>query len=468
MVYNILDKEFRMSELNENVLVLAEDKEDEVNSDFVDLSNQAIYTSPKDWTVSSLWEKYKKGNIVLQPDFQRKFVWDKKKASALIESILLGFPLPIIYLSEEENGKMIVIDGQQRLTSIFSFKDNSWPEGGEFKLTSLKVLKDLNKKRYSDLSETEQNTLDDYSIRTVVISKNSGKDIKFDMFERLNSGSVGLNDMELRNCVYRGEYMDTLKEFAKDPLFRELVGLREEEPRMKDVELVLRVLAFQHTNYLDYSAPMKKFLNDDCEKFKTYDSKQRKEDEERFKTALHLIKTIFDKQAFKRFFIDPSHEGRWEDKSFNINISLFDIYMWFFARQDKNKVTRNADLIREATMDLMVSDDEFIDSITRATSGNKQVKTRFDKFRQRMEAILDKDQTQDRCFTYALKEELYKKDPTCAICHNKIMSIDDAAVDHIEQFWVGGKTTPENARLTHRYCNNHRPRNDVVTDQKDE
>ena len=460
-----------MTNIDENILHLAEDKEDEENLDFKDLSNQKIYTEPKQWTISVLFDKFKKGNINLQPDFQRHFVWDKKKASALIESILLKFPLPIIYLSEEENGKLTVIDGQQRLTSIFAFLDNKFPSGGDFKLTSLKVLTDLNKKTYADLSDTDQTKIDDYTISTIVISNTSGQDIKFDMFERLNSGSVGLNDMELRNCIYRGTYMDTLKEFAKKPLFRELVGLRDEEPRMKDVELVLRFLAFSHTNYMDYSAPMKKFLNDDCERFKTYDTKQHKEDEERFDNALYLIKTIYDKQAFKRFLIDlKTNEAKWDDKSYNINTSLYDIYMWFFSRQDKNLVTRNADVIREATMDLMVSDLEFEDAITRATSGNKQVVTRFDKFRLKMEEILSRDpnQKQDRCFTYKFKEELFNKDNTCSICGNKIRSVEDAAVDHIEQFWMGGTTTPENARLTHRHCNVARSRHERLVDIKTE
>lgn len=453
-----------MTEVKDNVLLLEEDLEDEINNEFDNLSEQSIITKPKQWTISVLWDKYKKGNISLQPDFQRHFVWDKKKASSLIESILLGFPLPLIYLSEEEDGKLIVIDGQQRLTSIFAFKDNLFPGDREFRLSSLKVLKHLNKKRYSDLDEADQNKIDDYDIATIVISKTSGKDIKFDMFERLNSGSVGLNDMELRNCIYRGHYMETLKELAKDPLFRELVGLRDEEPRMKDVELVLRFLAFSHQTYLKYSAPMKKFLNDDCEHFKVYDEKQRKEDEERFKNALALIKTIYGKQAFKRYVIDlDTKEGKWDNKSLSINTSLFDIYMWFFSTQDKNKVTRNADLIREATIDLMVNDEKFIESITRSTSGNLQVRARFDIFRQRMENILGHDKTQDRCYTDQFKNELFEKDNTCKICGNKIMSIDDAAVDHIEQFWMGGTTTENNARLTHRYCNNHRSRKEVIS-----
>lgn len=440
------------------------------DDDFTDLSGQKILTEPKDWTISTLFDKYQRGKIELQPEFQRKFVWDKKKASGLIESILLDFPLPVIYLSEEEDGKYSVIDGQQRLTTIFGFLQNKLLDIktgkiGDFKLTTLKALTKLKGKAYRDLSDEQQNKIQDYSIRTILIKKDSGSDIKFDMFERLNCGSVALKDMELRNCIYHGPYMEALIDFAKNPLFRELVGLREEEPRMKDRELVLRFLAFLHTDYLKYSAPMKKFLNDDCEHFANYTHEQRKDDETKFKNALALINSIFGKKAFKRFFKDiETGECRWEDKAFNINVSLYDIYMWYFANkcstQDKNLVMANADIIREATLDLMVSDAEFIDSITRATSGNKPIVTRFDKFRQLIDKILEANKGQQRCFTYKFKKELFEKDNTCALCGNAIQSIDDAAVDHIKQYAQGGTTTPDNARLTHRFCNDARSRKD--------
>lgn len=464
-----------MADIDEKELELEfeSDEEDVANEDFVDLSDQQIVTRPADPTIQSLFDMWKEGDIILQPKFQRKYVWNISQASKLVESILLGFPLPVIYVSENDEGKWVVIDGQQRLTSIFNFMDNSFEHQNgtktEFKLTSLKVLTKYNKSKFVDLEKEDQRKFKNYSIRVVVILKNSGEDIKFDMFERLNRGSVGLNDMELRNCIYRGNYMDAIKEFAKEPLFRKLVGLRGNEPRMKDTELVLRFLAFSHTHYDDYSAPIKKFLNDDCEDHKNYDDKKRTQDLEKFKTALQLISSIFGDHAFKRFFRDPKTGNiKWEDKKFNV--SLYDIYMWVFSRytsqQDKNTIMQNADLIRETTMDLMIKDELFIDSITRATSGNQQVRTRFDIYKGLINKIVSNSAKQPRCFSHDFKEELFNKNPICAICGNRIMSVDDAAVDHIEQYWMGGTTTPENARLAHRYCNNHRPRNDVITDQK--
>ena len=109
----------------------------------------------------------------------------------------------------------------------------------------------------------------------------------------------------------------------------------------------------------------------------------------------------------------------------------------------------------------MTTDQEFIDAIELSTSSVKAVTHRFDKWRMTLQSILGLGTKEARCFTYSLKQELYNANDTCAICGNKIRNIDDSAVDHIQQYWTGGKTIPENARLTHRYCNNARPRSDI-------
>ena len=111
------------------------------------------------------------------------------------------------------------------------------------------------------------------------------------------------------------------------------------------------------------------------------------------------------------------------------------------------------DAIREALIDLMVSNEAFIDSILIGTSDAKKVRTRFDIARHLVEEILADCEKQPRCFSSELKQKLFDNNPTCAICGQRILHIDDAAIDHIEQYWRGGKTIPENARLTHRYCN---------------
>ena len=300
-----------------------------------------------------------------------------------------------------------------------------------------------------------------YQIRVIKFLKNSSEDLKFEIFERLNTGSVQLNDQELRNCLYRGKFNKALIEMATDPDFMYICGLKAPDKRMKDVELVLRFCAFYHKTYLKYKPPIKKFLNDEAkEKYDISDS-ELIELKKAFKNSCQIIRSIFDTNSFKRFRKgrDGAPNGYWEPKKFNT--SLYDILMYSFATEDKNKVYQNLDAIKEGFIFLMAEDQDFIDSIELSTSSMQAVTTRFDKWRTMLTNILGVQQKELRCFSLKLKEELMKKDPTCAICNQRIQSIDDSAVDHIVQYWMGGKTIDENARLTHRYCNWARPRKSV-------
>ena len=320
------------------------------------------------------------------------------------------------------------------------------------------MYRDLNKKTFKEIDEGHQDKIKYCKLRTITFKKESDTDLRFEIFERLNTGAVSLNDQELRNCVYRGPYNDLLKNLSKDRDFMYLLNLKAPEKRMRDVELVLRFAAFYHSTYLNYKPPIKKFLNTDMEKYQNIDEKDRTELNSAFKNTVTIIKSLLDKHAFKRFYkgTDKNPNGYWEPKKFNA--SLYDILMYSFAREEKNKVYQNLDSIREALIDLMTNDQEFVDSIELSTSSVQAVTKRFDKWRLTLQDIIGIAQKEPRCFSLKLKEELYKNDSTCAICGQKIQNIDDAAIDHIEQYWKGGKTIPENARLTHRYCNWARPR----------
>jgi len=439
------------SEANEIVFDLP--LEEEVDQIETLSKKRNVYTEQGDPEIESLYGKYKKGKLVVQPDFQRQFVWDEKKSSRLIESTLLDIPLPVIYLSEEKNGKEFVIDGQQRLTSFFSFIDGKYPDGKDFKLSGLKVFPEINRKLFRELDELMQDKIRYYKIRTITFRKETDRDLKFEIFERLNTGAVSLNDQELRNCIYRGPYNDLLKELSLDKDFIYLVGLKKPDRRMKDVELVLRCAAFYHLTYLKYKPPIRKFLNDEMESYRNITEVDVKKLKTAFKNAVMVVRTLFDKDAFKRFYKGDKKKpnGYWEPKKFNA--SLYDILMYSFAREDKNKIYQNLDAIREGLIYLMTEDQDFIDSIELSTSSVQAVTVRFDKWREMLKSIIGIAQKEPRCFSYKLKQELYSDDPTCSICNQKIRSIDDAAIDHIEQYWMGGKTIPKNARLTHRYCN---------------
>lgn len=434
--------------------------EEEVEQIDVSADRRKIYTELGDPEVEGLHGKFKRGRLVVQPDFQRQFVWDTTKASRLIESALLEIPIPVVYVSQEQDNREYVIDGQQRLTSFFSFVDGKFPDGTDFKLKGLKVFKELNGKTYSSLTTDLQDVIRYFNIRTITFKKESNQGLKFEIFERLNTGSVQLNDQELRNCIYRGNFNVLLKELSADPDFTSLLGLTKPDKRMKDIELVLRFSAFYHVTYLNYKPPMKDFLNAEAEKYRSISSDEAQQLRAAFKNTCQIIRSAFGKNAFKRFYkgTDKNPAGYWEPKKFNA--SLYDILMYTFAREDKNTVYQNLDSVREALIHLMTEDQDFIASIELSTSSLQAVTKRFDLWRLTLQDILGIGKKEPRCFSLQLKQVLFQTNNTCAICNQKIQEVDDSAIDHIKQYWTGGKTIPENARLAHRYCNWARPRND--------
>lgn len=419
-----------------------------------------IFTDQGDPEIDGLYQRWQRGKFDIQPNFQRYFVWDISKSSRLIESALLDIPLPVVYLTEEADGKIYVIYGQQRLTSFFSFIDGRFPDGkGKvFKLTGLRVLRDYQNKKFSELPEDIQDKIRYCKIRTITFKKESNPNLKFEIFERLNTGSVPLNTQELRNCIYRGKFNELIKSLAADKDFLELLNLKQPDRRMKDIELVLRFCAFYHNTHINYKSPVKNFLNNEMIRFQNISDKDAEQIRNAFKNSISIIKSLLGDKAFKRFYIgnDNSKDGYWEKQRFNT--SLYDILMDSFAREDKNNVFQNLDSIREALINLMTSDPEFIDAIEIGTSEERKVTRRFDKWRNTLQQVIGVKKKEQRCFSLKLKQELFEADSTCAICNNNIADIDDSAVDHIEQYWTGGKTIPENARLTHRFCNASRPR----------
>ena len=424
----------------------------------VPAGKRAVYTESSDPEIDSLHNKYQRGKLVVQPEFQREFVWDVTRASRLVESALLSIPIPIVYISEEPDNKEYVIDGQQRLTSFFSFLDGHFPDGRDFKLAGLKVFSELNGKKYADLPEKLQDDIRYFKLRTVTFKRDSDENLKFEIFERLNTGSVPLNDQELRNCIYRGPYNGLIEELSNDADFRHLLDLAKPDRRKKDVELVLRFCAFYHATYLNYKPPIRNFLNKEAEARRFLTAEEAKTLKAAFKNACQITRSVFGKNAFKRFYrgTDKRKSGYWEPKKFNA--SLFDIVMYTFAREEKNIIFQNLDSVREALISLMTDNDEFISSIELSTSSLQAVTKRFDLWRSALQNVIGIGAKEPRCFSRTLKEALHKENPTCSICNHRIEEVDDSAVDHIEQYWTGGKTIPENARLTHRYCNWSRAR----------
>lgn len=415
----------------------------------IPLKDRKIITEPGDPPIKMLCEKVDRGRLIARADFQRYYIWDNKPKlkSRLIESVLLRVPIPVIYTAEEDNGKELVVDGQQRLLTFYNFTKKDG-----FNLSGLRVLKELNGKSYVELDENLQNAIADYPIRVIKILKESHKDIKFDIFERLNRGSVKLNEQELRNCIYRGSFNDLLKELAENKDFQRLQGLKGIHNRMVDLERILRFFAFTDLTERRYKGPLTSFLNNYMESNREISANQKEEKTTLFKKSVELCQMVFGVLSFRRWQLgsDEDANGYREDK---INEGIFDIQMYGFTEYEKRDISKKAMVIKDAFIELMTKDRAFIESIERGTYDTQKVKLRTEKWLQRLREIIGYPENDRRLYTFEEKKALWDTNKICHLCSNEIAFIEDAHVDHLERYSEGGKTQIKNGKLSHRYCN---------------
>ncbi|WP_401738815.1 DUF262 domain-containing protein [Stenotrophomonas pavanii] len=232
-----------------------------------------------DFAVRQLMDMVVEGDLILDPDYQRKYRWADEKASRFVESIVLNIPVPVLYFAEEPDGTFSVIDGQQRLTSLFRYIKvselaNVFPDRGLDELVlndAMKLRPDLAGVRFVDLSREDRSTLAKRAIRCIVVLNESDPTLKFEVFERLNSGSASLSDQEVRNCLYRGSFNKLIKNLAENKKFQEMVALPDHATKaMKDAELVLRFFAFreidEESKYQDnYAEYLNNFMEENRE-----------------------------------------------------------------------------------------------------------------------------------------------------------------------------------------------------------
>lgn len=249
--------------------------EEDINDvPYAAITERKVVIQPYDYPVRTLMDMIVDGDLRLDPDYQRQYRWSDEKASRFIESVLLNIPVPVLYLAEEPDGSFSVIDGQQRLTSLMRFikpneLDAIFPETelDELLLNGLKVRSEINGKRYTDLDRADKSAIAKRPVRCIVVLNESDSTLKFEVFERLNTGSASLTDQEVRNCIYRGSYNSLIKELAANKKFIEMATLPESEwNTMKHAELVLRFFAYRDlTENTEYSGNMAEYLNNHME-----------------------------------------------------------------------------------------------------------------------------------------------------------------------------------------------------------
>lgn len=246
------------SEADEGVLDELEVSEVEP---YAPVNERKVLIQQYDYAVRQLVDQIVEGDLILDPDYQRQYRWSPDKASRFIESILMNIPVPVVYFAEEPNGIFSVIDGQQRLTSLLNFIRPE--QGDELILTGLQLRPDLNGSSFSDLNRVDRSALVKRPIRCIVVLNESDQTLKFEVFERLNTGSSKLTEQEVRNSIYHGNFNELIKKLARNNKFLEMVSLPEQNKKnMKAEELVLRFFAYRDlADETDYPGNYTEYLN---------------------------------------------------------------------------------------------------------------------------------------------------------------------------------------------------------------
>jgi hypothetical protein len=345
------------------------------------LQTQAYDKSVGD-LISMMDTNGREADIRLDPHYQRSYIWDNKKASLLIESILLNVPIPVIYVEEEETSQWNVVDGLQRLNSLKRFFSN------EFKLTGLEVLSELNRQQFSTLHSKAQRILRNGILRVIVILQESHPEIKYDIFLRLNRGAVRLNEQELRNCLYRGPFNEYLKKARNSQQLHRTMGLTAPHNRFVDAELVLRSIAFitqfsqAESTITNYAGKMKGFLNWFMKKHRNADEKLLKQFQDKFEHSLNCSLMVFGDKAFKKIDSNTGVADRL------MNRAIFDLLMVGFSFYVMTDVIKKKKEIFELFISLPERDPVFSDAITYGTSDKIKVEYRLLKWCSELKLIM--------------------------------------------------------------------------------
>lgn len=324
--------------------------------------------------------------IDLNPDFQRRDRWDVEKQSRFIESVIMNVPIPPVFLGEDQYGKYVVLDGRQRLTAIKDFLSNL------FHLSGLKVWEDLNGQNYNDLQKKKlAAAITRRFVPAVIILKESSSQVKYDVFDRLNTGGVIAEPMEIRNAVFQGDFNKLIRNLAELPQFRRLWDIPSEQGEleknrlyrdMSDVELVLRFFALSEYDRMDMK--FKDYLGDFMDRRnKEYVRNQglAASDRDRFLRTIENCWIVFGDHAFRK-----SADAK---KS----APLADAVMISLSNYPSDVVTRKATEIRTAIERLLTGTEEthkeFQKAFGTGTNGKGAIRTRVELAKEAVKVAIE-------------------------------------------------------------------------------
>jgi hypothetical protein len=342
-----------------------------------------------DWTVETIIQQIDKGNIELNPDFQRREAWRNQRKSQYIESLIVNVPVPQIVLAEraDRRGKFVVIDGKQRLLALRQFhsSDDLFPS---FALEGLTIRTDLNGVDYQQMShdmlrEQDHDALENSTIRTAVIRNWGDEKFLYTIFLRLNTGSVPLSPQELRQALHPGEFVKFVDRYSTESeLLHRAMGIRRPDPRMRDAELVIRYYAFR--NFLDtYTGNLKPLLDSTAEEFNRRWRSSQAEiqmQREEFEEAISATIEIFgEDQAFRKW------NGRRYERA--LNRAVFDVMVYYFVDAGARRAALDLQERIEKAFKARCDDEEFRASIEGTTKSIEAIYTRLRRWGESLREI---------------------------------------------------------------------------------
>lgn len=370
------------TELDEELVHLGfEDEEPELLDDVMHPFNPTdidIVVEPK--SLDALIKRIQHHEIDMNTDFQRHAeLWDNRKMSRLIESILIRFPLPAFYFDASDENNWLIVDGLQRLSTIRKFVLDK-----KLRLNGLEFLTELNGKTFDKLHRQYQRRIEECPVTVYMIKPGTPEDVKYSVFRRINTGGLTLNNQEIRNALAKPRDRELLEELATSECSKAMLG--DLSKRMKDQELVLRFWAFYRFDYLDpkNKKEIASFLDKAMEDIKKGDDAYRAEFKARYSIAISRCYQLLGISGFEK---DPSSNSRKLSK----NSTLYEVWMVAMAKLTEVEFDRlmiERRIVQEKACALL-RDGEFYNSITYSTQKKDHVERRYEKVNALIKEVLN-------------------------------------------------------------------------------